>query len=63
MTHGNGLSAARPRTCPCGTTFSAKAPEAKYCSRACKQTFSRYGRTYGQTAPRELGVFRPGGAR
>lgn len=60
MTRGNHLYAARPRTCPCGQTFTAKAPEAKYCSRACKTTYSRYGRTYGQVESRQLGVWRKG---
>jgi hypothetical protein len=63
MTRGNNLYAARARTCPCGTTFTARSPKATYCSNDCRKHFGRYGRAYGQPAPRQLGVFRPGGAR
>jgi hypothetical protein len=53
---GSGLYVSRERTCPCGEAFTARAPAARYCSRACRDRYSRYGRSYGQYEARRLGV-------
>ena len=58
MTETHGLYKQRPRTCPCGAVFTAKKPQATYCSNLCRVTFTRWGRTYGQHEPRELKVWR-----
>jgi hypothetical protein len=55
MTYRNGLYAARPRTCPCGKTFTARSPKATYCSNDCRVQFGRYGRAYGTIIPRQYG--------
>ena len=56
----NGLHIKRPRTCPCGVVFEARKPAATYCGNDCRRRFTGYGRTYGQVAPRQFGVWRKG---
>lgn len=56
MTEKLGLYKPRTLTCPCGQQFTAKAPAATYCSRECTKAYGRFGRTYGQYEPRQLGV-------
>jgi hypothetical protein len=51
----SGLRAAHPRTCPCGTVFTARKASARYCSNDCRLRFTRYGRSYGQYEARKLG--------
>lgn len=47
----------------CGTPYTARRLTSRYCSDACRIEGTRYGRTYGRTAPRQLGVYRPEGVR
>lgn len=51
----SGLLAQHPRTCPCGVVFTARKASSRYCSNSCRQANSRYGRGYGQYAPKVLG--------
>lgn len=50
----SGLHDQRPRTCPCGVVFTAKAPAATYCSKKCYRAITRYGQTHGQAEPRPV---------
>lgn len=54
----NGLALVSTHTCPCGAEFVVRKAAAVYCSNACRLKYGQYGRTYGQRAPRELGVRR-----
>jgi hypothetical protein len=60
MTEGLGLRTKRRRTCErCRTVFETTKANARYCSVDClRASPSRYGRSYGQYAPRALGETR-----
>lgn len=59
MTETLGLRVKHPRTCQaCGLMFTAKKASARYCSDACRKATSRYGRSYGNTMPTPLKVWR-----
>jgi hypothetical protein len=59
MTQTHGLCKQRPRTCrQCGATFVADKPGRTYCSDGCRKAGSRYGRSYGNTMPTPLKVWR-----
>lgn len=59
----SGLYAHRVLACErCGASFSAVQPTARFCSARCRDAATRYGRHYGQYAPRQFGVWRRGGA-
>ena len=56
---GLGLRAKHPRTCQqCGAVFEATKATARYCSVDCRQQGSRYGKSWGNTAPRPMKVYR-----
>lgn len=54
----HGLYKARTLCCPCGASFTARSPQATYCSNVCRMRYTGYGRHYGQYEPRPLGVTR-----
>ena len=51
----HGLYKPRELVCPCGKAFTAKAPQATYCSTPCRVKYGRFGRTYGTVVPRQFG--------
>lgn len=57
MSEGLGLLKKGTRTCAhCGATFEARRATARFCSKDCLKASARYGRSYGQYAPRAFGI-------
>lgn len=56
---GLGLKARHDRTCQqCGTVFVAAKASSRYCSVACRKAGSRFGKSWGNTEPRPMKVYR-----
>ena len=59
----HGMYLTRERACDrCGTLYPARKPTSRFCSDACRVVATGYGRSYGNIAPRQFGVWRQGGA-
>jgi hypothetical protein len=59
MPETHGLLKKTPKTCKvCGEPYTARKASQLYCSNACRRNGSRYGKSYGNTEPKPMKVYR-----